>query len=74
MNMIIQVKVKLYSREAKLEKLNDGNYIAYLTKIPDKGKANDELVGLLAREFGIGRDKVVIKTPTGRKKIVEIDI
>lgn len=70
--MIIQVKVKLYSREAKLEKVEDGSYVAHLTKVPDKGKANDELIGLLAREFGVVRDKIRIKTPTARKKIVEV--
>ncbi|MEK6927487.1 MAG: DUF167 family protein [Nanoarchaeota archaeon] len=72
--MIIHVKVKLYSREAKLEKVEDGEYLAYLTKIPDKGKANDELVGLLAREVGVSRGSVNIKTLTARKKIVEIDV
>lgn len=71
--MIINVKVKLYSKEARLEKQEDGSYIACLTKIPDKGKANDELQGLLAKEFGVSRDKVRIKTPTSRKKIIEIE-
>lgn len=71
--MIINVKAKLYSREAKLMRVDDGEYLAHLTKIPDKGKANDELVGLIAKEFKVGRNKIKIKNPASRKKIVEVE-
>jgi len=61
-------------KEARLEKVEDGMYLAYLTKIPDKGKANEELVDLLSKEFEVSRNEVIIKTPTSRKKIVEVKL
>jgi uncharacterized protein len=70
--VIIRVKVKLHSGASFLEKISGGEYVARLKSLPEKGKANMELVKLLSREFGVSQNKVRVKTPTSRNKIVEI--
>lgn len=46
---------------------------AYLRSAPDKGKANEELVELVAERFGVKkRDVAIITGATSRKKIVEV--
>jgi uncharacterized protein len=41
---------------------------------PERGRANRELVALLAEALGVRRDEVtVVAGRTGRRKIVEID-
>lgn len=71
--MIIRVKVKPNSREGKLEKIGDGEYLACLKEAPEKGKANLALIKLIARFFDVPATKVRLKTFSGRKKIVEIE-
>jgi uncharacterized protein len=70
--MILKIKVKLHSRMAVLEKISEKEYCAYLTEPPEKGKANLELIKLLSKEFGVSQNKIKIKTPTSRNKVVEI--
>lgn len=70
--MIIHVKVKLHSKVSFLEKV-DGKYIAHLCSLPVEGKANLELIKLVAKKFGVSSRDVRVKTPTAREKIVEID-
>ena len=48
---IIQVKVKPNSRASRLEQQEDGTWLAQLKSPPVDGKANDELVALVARHF-----------------------
>ncbi|MEK6856283.1 MAG: DUF167 domain-containing protein [Nanoarchaeota archaeon] len=69
--MIIFVKVKPNSKENKLVKKGE-EYTAYISEPADKGKANNALIRLLAKEFGVGKSDIKIKTPISRRKIVEI--
>ena len=70
--MIVQVKVKLHSNNPRLEKIAVGKYIAYLSEPADKGKANFQLVKFMSKEFFVPQDRIKIKTPVSRDKIVEI--
>lgn len=71
---IIQVKVKPNSRERALEVLADGSYLATLTSPPVDGKANAELVALVARHFKVPRSAVAIKSGAStRIKRLSID-
>jgi len=70
---IIQVKVKPNSQVSSLVVLGDGTYLAHLKAPPVDGKANAELVVLVAREFGCARSAVTIKAGAGaRTKLVAI--
>lgn len=70
----LQVKVKPGARRSSLEQMSDGTWLACLKSPPVDGKANDELVGLIARQFGCRRADVVIRSgASGRLKLVRID-
>jgi uncharacterized protein YggU (UPF0235/DUF167 family) len=69
--MKIFVRVKPGSSLEKIEREGD-EYIVWLREKAIEGKANEALRRVLAREFGVPRKDVVVKTPTGRRKVVEI--
>ena len=70
---IIQVKVTPRSRVSSLTQASDGTWIAKLKSPPVDGKANAELIELVAEQFGCGRSAVSIKVgASGRMKLVRI--
>jgi len=70
---IIQVKVKPNARASTLEEADDGPWLAQLKSPPVDGKANKELIGLIARHFGCPKSAVSIKSgAAGRMKFVKI--
>ena len=69
----LQVKVKLRARDSALMQSADGTWIAKLKSPPVDGKANEELVGLIAEHFGVRKAAVVIKAgASGRTKLVKV--
>ena len=73
MTMKVQVKVKPNSRISTIEELPDGSWLAKLQSPPVNGKANKELIELIARQFAVSKSQVAIKSgASGRTKIVEI--
>ncbi len=64
---VIQVKVRPGSRESALAKLSDGTFSATLKSPPVDGKANAELVGLIAEHFNVPKAAVRIKSGTGAR-------
>ena len=71
--MIINVNVKPNSSEDKVEKVNDGEYNVSVKEEAEDNKANNRVINLLAKEFGVNYRKIKIKNPKSRKKIVEIE-
>jgi uncharacterized protein len=72
--VILQVKVKPRARVADFVRSADGTWVARLKAPPVDGKANDELVALVAKHFRCGRSAVTIKAgATGRMKLVVIE-
>ena len=70
----IQVRVKPNARESALEPAADGTWLARLKAPPVEGRANDELVALVARHFGLRRAQVSIKSGAGaRQKLLQLD-
>ena len=69
----IRVKVKPNSRISTLEQGSDGVWLARLKEAPVDGKANAELVALIADQFGCRKADVTIKSGAGgRMKLVRI--
>jgi uncharacterized protein (TIGR00251 family) len=69
----IETKVKPGSRESTLTEQSDGSFVARLKSPPVDGKANEELIRLIAVHFGVARAEVVIKTGlSARLKRVQI--
>jgi uncharacterized protein YggU (UPF0235/DUF167 family) len=61
------VKVKPNARRSSLERQADGSWLAQLKSPPVDGKANAELIALVAREFGCTKSAVDIATGAGAR-------
>lgn len=72
---VIRVKVKPNSRTSSLESSEpDGIWLAHLKSPPVDGKANAELIELVARHFVCSRSAVSIRSgASGRTKLVRIE-
>jgi uncharacterized protein len=71
---ILQIKVKPNARQSSLTQAEDGTWVAQIKSLPVDGKANLELIGLVAAQMGCGIAAVSIKTgSTGRMKLVKVD-
>lgn len=72
--MLIRVKVKPNARASVLEQLEDGSWLAKLKSPPVDGKANEELIALVAGQFRVGKSAVSIRSgASGRTKLVQIE-
>lgn len=73
-SIVIQVKVKPKSRLSTLEQSGEGTWLAQLKAAPIDGKANDELISLVAARFQCHKSAVSIKSgASGRMKLVLIE-
>jgi len=71
--LVLQVKVKPRARTSSLEQAADGTWLAKLKSPPVDGKANAELVALIAERFGCPKAAVTIKAgASGRLKLVKV--
>lgn len=69
-----QVKVKPNSKQQKIEEAPHGSLTVHLKSPPVDGKANEELIKLLAEKFDLPKSKISIKSGLSSKnKLVEID-
>lgn len=70
----IQVKVKPNSKVSSLEALPDGTWVARVKATPVDGKANHELIAIVAEQFGVAKRDVTISSgAAGRSKWIMID-
>lgn len=70
----LQVKVKPNARVSLLTQQDDGAWLAQLKAPPVDGKANAELIPLIARQFGVAKARVSIRSgASGRTKLVRIE-
>lgn len=70
---IIQVKVTPRARESSLTQAADGTWVAKLKSPPVDGKANAELIALVAEHFECNRSAVSVKAgASGRVKLVKL--
>jgi len=70
----LQVKARPNARTSALVQAPDGTWLAQVRSPPVDGKANAELIGLVAAAFGCRRAAVSIRSgASGRMKLVDID-
>ncbi len=68
------VKVKPNSRKREIKE-SEGGLVVYLTSVPEKGRANEELIEILSEYLGIAKSKINIKRGhTSKINLVEIDM
>ena len=74
MAVVLQVKVRPQARESRLDDAGDGTWRAQLKAPPVDGKANEELIALVARHFGVRRSDVSIQSgAAARLKRVRVE-
>lgn len=74
MSEFIQIRVKPGSSVSSLEQGDDGAWTAKVKSQPVDGKANKELIALVAQVFGCRKANVQIRSgSSGRTKLVRID-
>ena len=72
---IFTVKVKPNSKQQSIEEQPDGSLKVHLKSPPVEGKANQELIVLLAKKFKVPKSASAIKSGLSSKhKLVEIAI
>ena len=68
------VKVKPNSKQQSIIEEEDGSLTVHLKSPPVDGKANKELVELLAKKFGVPKSHITIQVGlSGPNKVVEIE-
>ncbi len=71
---ILSIKVKPNAKRSELTENADGSWLATLAAPPVDGKANAELIRLVAAHFDCPRTAVSIRSgASGRLKLVSID-
>ena len=72
--IVMQIKVKPNARASTLDQAADGTWLAQLKAAPVDGKANEELITLVAKRFDCRKSAVTIKSgASGRMKLVRIE-
>ncbi|MET0656651.1 MAG: DUF167 domain-containing protein [Steroidobacteraceae bacterium] len=72
--VLMQVKVKPRARASSLTQAADGTWLAKLKSPPVDGKANEELVALVAEHFGCRKAAVSIKSgASSRMKLITVE-
>ena len=70
--MKIFLKVKPRASQAKVIKIDKKHYQVYITQSPEKGKANKQIIKLLADYFGVSLSKInIIAGKKRREKVVK---
>jgi len=70
----IIVKTKPGSKDNKIEKIDESNYIVYVKEPPIDGKANAAVIKLLADYFDISPSLIeIISGFMARVKVIEIN-
>lgn len=64
---VLLVKAKPNARVSALALQDDGTWLAQLKSAPVDGKANAELIALVAKQFGCAKSAVDIKSGAGGK-------
>jgi uncharacterized protein len=71
---LIQVRVKPNARVSTLREMPDGTWLAQIKSPPIDGRANEELVALVAAKFARRKAQVSVKSGgSGRMKLLKIE-
>lgn len=71
--LLLHVKVKPNSRTSELNRAADGTWLAKLKSPPIDGKANEELVALVAQHFKCRKSDITIKSgAAARLKVLKV--
>ena len=75
MSQIIKIRVSTGAKTEKVEQMSDGSFKVRVNAPPEKGKANERVIELLAEHFQVSKSKVAILSgQTYREKTVLVDL
>lgn len=73
--MIIEVKVKTNSRIQLVKKIDESHYEVSIRAVPEKGKANAEVISLIAKELHVRASALTLKSGrTSKKKLLNLHL
>ena len=70
----ITLRVKAGAREDRIIKISDNEWEVHTTAVAEKGKANQKIIKMIARDLGVAKSRIVIVR--GGKisfKVIEIE-
>ena len=74
-SILLHVKARPGSRQDAVAGVRGGELLVDVRAQPEKGRANEEIVRLLARALGVARESVVLKLGGGsRRKLFEVPL
>ncbi len=72
--MKITVKVKPNARENSIKLVENGSYEVRVSVPPEKGKANEKVIELLAKELKIAKSRIsLIRGESSREKLFIVE-
>jgi len=72
--ILLNIKVQPHSKKQKIMKLDSGVYKLWVQSPPEKGKANKEIITILAGYFGQPFSRVkIIRGHGSRNKVIRIE-
>jgi len=75
MSQIIKIRVSAGAKTEKVKQMSDGSFKVRVNAPPEKGKANERVIELLAEHFQVSKSKVAILSgQTYREKTVLVDL
>ena len=73
--MRLKVKVKPSSKREGVREVSLGELEVRVSAPPERGKANERLIELLAKHYGVRKGAVrILRGETSREKLIEIDL
>lgn len=70
---VIKVKVKPNSKQQTIQEEPDGSFTVHLKSPPVDGKANEELIKVLAKKFDLPKSQITIKSGlSSRNKLINL--
>ncbi len=75
MEKIIEVKVKPNSKQQKIQEISDKLFEIWVKSRPERGKANKELIKLIADHFKVQQNQIkIIQGLKSRNKTIKINL
>jgi hypothetical protein len=71
--VVLNVRVQPKASRSEVVGVHDGGLKVKVTSAPEGGKANREVIKLLAEYFGVNKSSIrIIRGETSREKVIEI--
>ncbi len=71
----MKVRVKPGSKKELVRELSEGEFEVRVCAPPERGRANERLIELVAEHFGVSKSRVrIVRGERSREKLLEIDL